>query len=207
MIVPHFMSYREIGEKAEEFLCKYHSSQKLPIPIERIIEFDLGLDIVPLPNLYTDFRINGFLSSDCSAIYIDERQYSLYPEKYRFTLAHEVGHLILHGDCYAEIRWENLSEYIECILSRDRETLDRLEVQGNLFAEQVLVPERELFRVIIECIGEHAKELAEIGASSRVALPYISKFISKHFEVNPSVIECRINHVEDWFSNLEYWSK
>ena len=51
------------------------------------------------------------------------------------------------------------------------------------------------------------KELVEIGASARVALPYISKFIAKQFEVSPSVIECRINHIEDWFSMLELWAK
>ena len=157
MIVPHFMSYREIGERAEEFLCNYHPSQKLPIPIERIIEFDLGLDIVPLPNLYTDFRISGFLAFDRSAIYVDEKQFSFYPEKYRFTLAHEVGHLILHGECFEEISWNNLDEYIDSIMSLDREMLDRLEVQGNLFAEQVLVPERVLLKVILDVIDEHGE--------------------------------------------------
>lgn len=86
MIVPRFLGYSEIGNRAAEFLKKYHPSRELPIPIERIIEFDLGLDIVPMPNLHADFRINGFLSVDCSSVYVDETQYSLYPEKYRFTL-------------------------------------------------------------------------------------------------------------------------
>jgi len=203
VIVPHYIKYGEIGERAGEFLREYHSSLELPIPIERIVEFGLELDIVPMPNLYTDFRINGFLAYDCSAIYVDERQYSFYPEKYRFTLAHEVGHLILHGAHYKDMSWKNLDEYIESIMNMDRETLDRFEVQSNLFAEQVLVPERELWQVTREVINRHSKELKEIGASERVALPYISKIIAKSFEVSPAVIECRIIHMEDGFDMLD----
>jgi hypothetical protein len=195
VIVPHFIRYGEIGEKAGEFLKKHHPSLDLPIPIERIVEFGLGLDIVPMPNLYTDFRINGFLAFDCSAIYVDERQYSFYSEKYRFTLAHEVGHLILHGGYYKDMSWKNMDEYIESIMNMDRERLDRFEVQSNLFAEQVLVPERELREVTREVIKRYSKELEKIDASERVILPYISIIIAKTFEVSPAVIECCINHM------------
>ena len=77
----------------------------------------------------------------------------------------------------------------------DQESLDRFEVQSNLFAEQVLVPERELLGMIKDVIRRHAKELEMIGAGERVVLPYVSKIIAKTFEVSPAVIECRINHM------------
>ncbi len=203
VIVPHFIGYGEIGKRAGEFLREYHPSLELPIPIERIVEFGLGLDIVPMPNLYTNFRINGFLTADRTAVYVDERQYLFYPEKYRFTLAHEVGHLVLHGGFYADINGKNLDEYIEYIGCMGEETLDRFEVQSNLFAEQVLVPERELLRVTSEVIEQHAEELEKIGASNQVILPYISNFIAKVFEVSPAVIECSINHLEDGLTLTE----
>jgi len=133
--VPNYLGYGEIGERAESFINRHHPSRELPIPIEKIIEFQLGLDIVPHPNLYLNFRINGFLTSDRTAIFVDERQFSQYWEKYRFTLAHEVGHYVLHEKAFGEVVWSGVDEYKDFIMSMDKEALDRFEIQGNYFAE------------------------------------------------------------------------
>ena len=37
-----YLTYRDVGKYAEDFLAKYHPALKLPIPIEGIIEFDLA---------------------------------------------------------------------------------------------------------------------------------------------------------------------
>jgi len=87
-----YLTYRNVGHFVDDFLAKYHPSFQLPIPIEGIIEFDLDLDIVPIPNLYRNFSQSGFLSADLTKIFIDEYQYDNFVEKYRFTLAHEIGH-------------------------------------------------------------------------------------------------------------------
>ena len=52
MIEAPFLGYEDVGKKAAEFLRKYHPTLELPVPIEKIVEFSLGLDIVPMPNLY-----------------------------------------------------------------------------------------------------------------------------------------------------------
>jgi hypothetical protein len=68
MIVLPFLTYEEIGKEANAFLVKYYSSFDLPVPIEKIVEFDLGINIVPFPNLYRDHSINGFLTYDMREI-------------------------------------------------------------------------------------------------------------------------------------------
>ena len=40
-----YLTYRHVGQYVDDFLAKYHSSLQLPIPIEGIIEFDLGINI------------------------------------------------------------------------------------------------------------------------------------------------------------------
>jgi hypothetical protein len=90
-----YLNYERVGEYVKAFLGKYHPSLQLPIPIEWIIESDLGLHIHPFPNMYRIFRQNGFLGLQRQVIYIDEYQYDNFVEMYRFTLAHEVGHFIL----------------------------------------------------------------------------------------------------------------
>ena len=203
MIVPPYLGYGEIGKRAKEFLDRYHSSQELPVPIEKIVEFQLGLDIVPLPNLFSVYRVSGFLTADRSTVIVDERQFNRYWEKYRFTLAHEVGHHVLHGDCYEEADWSDADEYRDYILNMDKEALSRYEVQGNYFAEQVLVPEEHLIEIAREIVGRHRDELVKIDASNGILLPYISNEIARPFEVSPKVIECRFNHMDDEKNILE----
>jgi len=70
-----YLTYRDVGKYAEDFLTKYHPALELPIPIEWIIEFNLGLNIVPIPYLYKTFKQSGFLSANRKIIFIDEYQY------------------------------------------------------------------------------------------------------------------------------------
>lgn len=41
------LSYEEINRRAEEFLKEHERGHTLPVDIEAIAEFDLGLDIFP----------------------------------------------------------------------------------------------------------------------------------------------------------------
>lgn len=87
-----FMPYPDITEKAREFLQNYNAHQDIPVNIEAIIENKLDMNIIPFPNLQRDFSVEGFSSSDFSDIYVDEFIYRNVSVRYRFTLAHEVGH-------------------------------------------------------------------------------------------------------------------
>jgi hypothetical protein len=195
MTVANYLGYDEIGERAYEFLETYHPSFDLPIPIEEIADVKMGLDIVSMPNLLEYYRIDGFLRSDCTGIYVDETTYERYYERCRFTIAHEVGHLVLHKEYYEEHRFNSVPEYIEFEMSADRTVIGRLEVQGLLFAEQVLVPERRLEPIVREVVARNVDVLSLISKSAALAVPYIAKEISKPFQVSAKVIECRINHL------------
>jgi len=39
------LTYQQIKQKAQNFLNTYHPSLELPVPIEEIIEFEIGLNI------------------------------------------------------------------------------------------------------------------------------------------------------------------
>jgi len=75
---------------------RLNPTRVIPVPIEEIAEFKLGVNIIPIPNLQKTFEVEGFISSDLQNIYVD--QFILYerPTRYRFTLAHEIGHIFLH---------------------------------------------------------------------------------------------------------------
>lgn len=83
ILVPH-LSYEQIRLQADNFLAQYNQSQKIPVPIEEIVEFSLGLNIIPLPGLQKAYETVAFISSDFKSIYVDkfvlenrERRYRL----------------------------------------------------------------------------------------------------------------------------------
>jgi hypothetical protein len=50
-IVAPYLPYDRLREIAKDFLHQYHPAGDIPIPIEKIIEFRFGLDIVPVPGV------------------------------------------------------------------------------------------------------------------------------------------------------------
>ena len=46
------LSYDDVRRRADEFLALHHPDRTIPVPIEEIVEFELGMDIVPTPGLH-----------------------------------------------------------------------------------------------------------------------------------------------------------
>ncbi|MEW6187872.1 MAG: hypothetical protein AB1585_19255 [Thermodesulfobacteriota bacterium] len=132
------------------------------------------------------------MSRDRSTIYVDEIQSDEFPEKYRFTLAHELGDYVLHKNYYEDLSFESVDEFIQWKLSVPQDEIGWFETHADWFAEQVLVP--------ISCLEVTCKEVIEnyqhIFSQFKV-IPddfwsYVSKEVARPFEVNPPVIELRI---------------
>ena len=187
-----YLKYEAIGKRADEFLKKYHPGLELPVPIEKIVEFDLKLDIIPMPNLYKDHDIEGFITSDMTAIYVDNIQYEIYEQKYRFTLAHEVGHYVLHSKSLRDITWGSVEEYIKMRLSVNPRDLDWFETQGHWFAEQVLLPRKRFLEVVRGVVEDNRTLIKGIPADPKTIFEYLSNVIAPPFNVSPGVVKCRI---------------
>jgi len=70
--------------------------------------------------------------------------------RWRFTLAHEIGHLILHSPILKErIQEKNDNENTLALkYSSSNKNAERLEIQANLFASYLLLPENILLKVM-----------------------------------------------------------
>jgi Zn-dependent peptidase ImmA (M78 family) len=126
-ITAPILSYDEINKRAEDFLREHKRNEILPVDIEAIAEFDLGLNIFPFPNLQQTFDIEGFISGDLNVIYVDEFIYYQRPARYRFTLAHEIGHYVFHSDLIASFHPQSVADWKAFVLSIDEETYGWLE--------------------------------------------------------------------------------
>ena len=97
-------SNETIEQYAIDFLRQYNPDDIVPVPIEQIVEITLGINIVPIKELLRDHHVDGFLSHNCQTIYIDEDNYMSQANRSRFTLAHEIGHLLMHRHIVKNIK-------------------------------------------------------------------------------------------------------
>jgi Zn-dependent peptidase ImmA (M78 family) len=99
------------------------------------------------------------------------------PTRRRFTIAHEIGHLLLHGDEHLHI-----DEKFPIRLQRDAKSslgTDRIEVEANQFAAELLMP-RELLAKDIAAMPEN------IDAEQAIEL------LARKYEVSPQAISLRL---------------
>jgi Zn-dependent peptidase ImmA (M78 family) len=194
-----YLRYEIIAQKAEEFLSRYRPSGTIPIPIEEIAEFRLGVDIVPIPNLRRGFETDGFTSSDLKQIYVDEHLFSEFPARYRFTLAHEVAHIVLHKRILEKIKISSLAEWKKFIENIDPRDYSVLEFQGYAFAGLVLVPPRDLKKLLLENITAVNPLIKKTQAQKiprkqyiAYAKDFLATKLAPKFEVSTDVIIKRI---------------
>jgi len=87
-----FFSEADLRYRADRFLAEFHQDRSIPVPIERIIEYDFEMDIVPGPGLHREFDIDAYLTSDLAEIRVDQAVWESRENRYRFSLAHELAH-------------------------------------------------------------------------------------------------------------------
>jgi Zn-dependent peptidase ImmA (M78 family) len=210
-IIAPILSYDDINKHAEDFLWKHKRNEIFPVDIEAIAEFDLGLNIFPFPNLQVTFDIEGFISGDLNVIYVDEFIYYQRPARYRFTLAHEIGHYVLHSNLIGSFHPQSVAGWSKSILAVDEETYDWLEWQAYSFAAAVLVPRVSLkqnFRNELKLLLPKIDFIRSKGLSVESSQDYIinaiaTKLIEK-YDVSADVLNKRISkELEKGYLSLE----
>jgi len=210
-IIAPILSYDDINKRAEDFLREHKRNEILPVNIESIAEFDLGLNIFPFPNLQETFDVEGFISGDLNVIYVDEFIYYQRPARYRFTLAHEIGHYVFHSDLIVSFHPRSVADWSKFILAIDEETYGWLEWQAYSFAAAVLVPRvslKEYFDNELKLLQSKIDFIRSKGLSVESSRDYIvnaiaTKLIGK-YDVSADVLNKRIlKELEKGYLSLE----
>lgn len=201
-IRPRRLTRYEIRECAEEFRQKHVKPiDKVPVPIEEIVEFDLNILPIPIPGLLKEVDVDGFLSSNLHYIYIDNDLYndSKYENRIRFTLAHEVGHFVLHKKEIQQCSFRNADEWINFREDMSEDDLFWFEQQAYEFAGRLLVPKNKLITELKNNKNkiEQFRELAE-QESEELLTHAISRVICDKFNVSDQVIYRRIKNENLW---------
>lgn len=195
-----FLTLQEIRIKSEDFRKKYWPENELPVDIEKIIDQRLALNIIPESNIKTD----AYLQGDLTAIVVDLEQYmdehDRYSNRLRFSLAHEVGHYILHHSIYDQYEVDTEEEYYSFIENIPDKEYKSFEWQANEFAGSLLVPRKRLIEEIQKIYEKIKKEnmLELLEKYPLDILARVSINLSQPFGISTTVIERRVEVEKIW---------
>ncbi len=187
-----FIHYLDTEKAANRFLSEYHPDGAIPVPVEAIIEHKLGMEIIPVPDLFERIGVSGFLANDVSAIYVDLMEMQTHEARYRFTLAHELGHRILHEAFYRQAKIQESEDFIRIREELSGGDLDRLEIQAMNFAGALLMPRQTLEKVVQEVRDEAEKKLGKDILRSPRFWSAVSARVAKQFLVSSEAAENRL---------------
>lgn len=189
---PKLITLSIVKQTANEFLRTYHPSLVLPVPIEDIVELKLKIRIILINRLIRDFAVNAFISQSFDTIVIDEIMFTKQPERIRFTIAEEVGHLFLHKDWYDKNGPKGLENYLLWQQTVDGGLFDYIERQAKTFASMVLMPEAK----VIERWNYFAKHSNLPGICKVFDLPDTFPELAHEFLVSPDSLLVRLSHLK-----------
>jgi Zn-dependent peptidase ImmA (M78 family) len=176
-------------------LRKYGVFDTVPVPIERIIDNEFRINIIPFPNLFDVFGINSCLSGDLKSLYIDEHLCDRLPLQYNFALAHELGHIHMHANIYKQRSFSTIEGYKAFIREFDEAAYAAFEAQAHNFAGHFLVPSHHLDTHFKQnCTGIDGL-LAKIHDKSQkidILTRVIAERLSPIFQVHQRPISIRI---------------
>ena len=166
----------EIRWKIHHLLEK-HGTTTAPVPVERIARL-LGarLRFSPL-----DEELSGmiYIKGDTPIIGVNSHH---HPNRQRFTIAHEIGHLLLHRDqiidqVHVDKRFP--------VLMRDANSatgMDLMEIEANQFAAELLMPTF----LLSEMLNKQGFDIDDEEPLQRLA---------KTFRVSRQALEFRIRNL------------
>lgn len=191
-----FISKTKIQEAVDEFRSKYWQDNDSPIDVEQIVEFDLGIQIIPVKNLLNEKGIDAFISQDFNFITIDEDIYlrDANQSRRRFSLGHELGHYVLHKSLYRELTFKTEDEWIQFIESIPEADYSFIEYHAYEFSGKLLVPKNTLVKSLVKA-SEKFKSNSILRNLNDFDLikSHIYSNIGREFFVSDGVIERRVN--------------
>ena len=166
---PDFRQYSvaEIERVVEQFLQQHWHPSQAWVDIERIIEGPLGIliDYTSLDSFQALGSLNRRVSDGRLVIVVAEELADHNPNRYRFTLAQEVSHWLLHGEILDRVRTQQ--EAIEFHDSLQPDDYKRLEGSANRCAGAILMPLSQFTASARASYSDWHARLSEVGPSIR----------------------------------------
>jgi Zn-dependent peptidase ImmA (M78 family) len=194
-----------LWDAVERFRATYLGPRgnQLPVDVFTLVELDLKLDVIPFDDLAAKYRVDAALTQDFSGMYVDAESYVFWEKgpvwkqnRLRFTVAHELGHYVLHRELLGEVKFTSFEQFAAYFKADDGPRYV-LEQEANEFAGRLLVP--------IERLREHydrfALQITDIMPNWHASEDLRSKFaetVGPRFGVHAQAILTRLDREGLW---------
>lgn len=178
---------------AVDFLDRHNPKRRFPVPVDEIAEESYGIHLVPLTGLEELIEAHGFITSDFREILIDRGVWDC-PVQHRFlsTIAHELGHLLMHAGVYKNLRFATLDEYLDFRRNVAPGDLLWLEVHANWFMGRVLAPTSEIKQFYEERIEECSRRGLNTEPLDQAVVEFIVRAMAQRFHVSQKMMRVRL---------------
>lgn len=194
-----FISDETLRREAEAFTEKYNPSRIIPVPIDVIAERDFDIDIVPLPGIQDNFDTVAFISRDLTTICVDDRILQKVENRYRFSVAHELAHKVLHADVFRQLSFDSIASWKDVVTNTIPEDQYYLvESHADTFAGLVLLPQAELRQAFSQAIDRAKKAGVDIIGAEFGVRDIIESHIGREFCVSQKTAHIRIERDGLW---------
>lgn len=194
----------DIWESVERFRQKHlRDLGKVPVDVLTVIEVRLRLDVIPFDRLLEKYSVDAAVMPDFSGIYVDKRSYRFLEgqppwqfNRLRFSLAHELGHILLHREKAGDLSFKTLEDYWAW-MRRYNESRYGLEWEANEFAGRLLIPPERLKTDFDAFVLGVCKSFPAWWTNSNLREALGSQ-LGETYGVHKDVISCRLDREELW---------
>ncbi len=161
--------------------------QEFRVDIERLIETKYGIIPDVFYGLQAKYGVMAFLPTQAKRLFIDDRLIDnpRQAKRYRFTLAEELAHFLIHNDLYKDCK--NIAERIEKESLLTRQELWFLETNAKALGSAILMPKK--------LIEKRVNDLINYFGNKPNYTNTIINALAHDFDVNPAAVRRRLKNL------------
>jgi hypothetical protein len=195
-----YITHQQAWAAAERIRAACWPSGVVPVEIEEVL-WRVGLRLQPIPSLKEDGDVDALLRGDLATIVVDSAEYmdERMQNRIRFSIAHELGHYILHADIYRGMVFDTVHQWITFVERLPEDQWRFMELHASEFAGRLLVPWERLKAELDKALKEARRAgFAAWDDSGDAAREYIASSVCRVFGVSSQVIERRLIREKLW---------
>jgi len=176
---------------------------KVPVDVLTAIEVRLRLDVIPFPNLFSKYSVDAAVTPDFAGIYVDESSYCFLEgrppwqfNRLRFSLAHELGHIVLHRERAGDLKFRTLEDFRDWMRQYNQSRYS-LEWEANEFAGRLLVPIERLQEDFDQFAARTQEQFPAWWTNANLRESLCGQ-LGEIYGVHKDVISCRLDREELW---------
>ena len=180
----------ELQKQADDLLAAtFRSGYVIPIEVENIAYY-LGLDIWPVPGLRSSCDVIGALYRDHAGAYwvvVDEHMMDRQKNRYRFTVAEEIAHFVLHREQIEEAK--DIAGAI-ALQQRLKNQYRFTESNARRLAAELLMPREPLRRdlakaytEVVAVVGFRNFEAVAKQVTDMLSRKYVVSFLAMQYQL------------------------